>query len=165
VSLECCGSSSLFPRAVYGSVFLDTARQLLYRVARFFFVHRYQNGKNLPNDLKLYQTAIKYSTWSLNSTTFSIPRPSKIYPNWYFWFLKKPSGNPAYVLFTVPSEIRVGLKILMRWLLGRNLFVFLGSSWQSSEINFPKKCFSDSFHFLFRLIWANARVARFLLKQ
>jgi hypothetical protein len=31
-------------------------------------------------------------------TTFSIPRPSKFYPNWYFWFENKPSGNPAHYL-------------------------------------------------------------------
>jgi hypothetical protein len=27
--------------------------------------------------------------------TFSIPRPSNIYPNWDFWFEYKPSGNPG----------------------------------------------------------------------
>jgi hypothetical protein len=27
--------------------------------------------------------------------TFSIPRWSKIYPNWDFWFENRPSGNPA----------------------------------------------------------------------
>jgi hypothetical protein len=27
--------------------------------------------------------------------TFSISRPSKIYPNWDFWFENIPSGNPA----------------------------------------------------------------------
>jgi hypothetical protein len=25
---------------------------------------------------------------------FSLARPSKIYPNWDFWFENKPSGNP-----------------------------------------------------------------------
>jgi hypothetical protein len=35
----------------------------------------------------------KYSEWSYNITTFSIPRPSKLYPNWDFWFENKPSGN------------------------------------------------------------------------
>jgi hypothetical protein len=58
--------------------------------------------KNTPNDRKLYQTAItymyqmpeKYSEWSFNITTFSIPRPSKFYLNWDFWFENKPSGNP-----------------------------------------------------------------------
>jgi hypothetical protein len=28
--------------------------------------------------------------------TFSIPRPSKIFPNWDFWFAKIPSGNPDH---------------------------------------------------------------------
>jgi hypothetical protein len=27
--------------------------------------------------------------------TFSIPRPSKIYPNWEFWFRNISSGNPV----------------------------------------------------------------------
>jgi hypothetical protein len=27
--------------------------------------------------------------------TSSIARPSKIYPNWDFWFENKPSGNPG----------------------------------------------------------------------
>jgi hypothetical protein len=26
---------------------------------------------------------------------FSVARPSKIYPNWDFWFENKPSGNPV----------------------------------------------------------------------
>jgi hypothetical protein len=28
--------------------------------------------------------------------SFSILRPSKIYPNWDFWFENKPSGNPEF---------------------------------------------------------------------
>jgi hypothetical protein len=28
--------------------------------------------------------------------TFYILRPSKIYPNWDFWFENMPSGNPAW---------------------------------------------------------------------
>jgi signal transduction histidine kinase len=31
------------------------------RVARFFLIQTYQNGKNIPNDHKLYQTTIKYT--------------------------------------------------------------------------------------------------------
>jgi hypothetical protein len=30
-------------------------------VARFLSVQTYQNGKNIPNDHKLYQTSIKYT--------------------------------------------------------------------------------------------------------
>jgi hypothetical protein len=37
--------------------------------------------------------AVIYSKWPKNVPTFSIPRPSKIYPNWDFWFDNKPSGN------------------------------------------------------------------------
>jgi hypothetical protein len=33
------------------------------RVTRFFFVQIYQNGKNIPIDHKLYQTAINYTKW------------------------------------------------------------------------------------------------------
>jgi hypothetical protein len=47
------------------------------------------------NGHKLYQMAVKYSKWSKYILTFSIPRPSKIYPNWVFWFENKPSGNPG----------------------------------------------------------------------
>jgi hypothetical protein len=43
----------------------------------------------------LYQMAVKYSKWSKNIPTFSIPKPSKIYPNCDFWFENKPSGNPG----------------------------------------------------------------------
>jgi hypothetical protein len=32
---------------------------------------------------------------AINRQTSSIARPSKIYPNLYFWFENKPSGNPA----------------------------------------------------------------------
>jgi hypothetical protein len=57
-----------------------------YRVARFFLVPTwYQNRKNVPNKHKVYQIVIKY--------------PSKIYPNWYFWFENKPSGNPVLQSF------------------------------------------------------------------
>jgi hypothetical protein len=38
--------------------------------------------------------AVKYSKWTSTMPTFSIPRPSKIYPNWDFWFENKTSGNP-----------------------------------------------------------------------
>jgi hypothetical protein len=37
----------------------------------------------IPNGRKIYVP------------TFSILRPSKIYPDWYFWFENTPSGNPG----------------------------------------------------------------------
>jgi hypothetical protein len=36
-----------------------------------------------------------YSKFPWNIPTFSIPRSSKIYPNWDFWFENMPSGNPG----------------------------------------------------------------------
>jgi hypothetical protein len=38
----------------------------------------------MPNGHKIFQMII-------NITTLSIPRPSKIYPNWDFWFENMPS--------------------------------------------------------------------------
>jgi hypothetical protein len=32
---------------------------------------------------------------TMNIPTFFIPRLSKIYPNFYFWFENIPSGNPG----------------------------------------------------------------------
>jgi hypothetical protein len=52
----------------------------------------YQIAKNIPNGHKIYQMAIKYTKWpkiyqmAKNTLTVSIPRLSKIYPNWYFWY-------------------------------------------------------------------------------
>jgi hypothetical protein len=55
------------------------------RVARFFVIQYTKTGKiyqmttKLQNGHKMYQHL----------------RPFKICPNWYFWFEKIPSGNPA----------------------------------------------------------------------
>jgi hypothetical protein len=48
----------------------------------------------------------------IKKTTFSIPRPSKIYPNWGFWYENKPSGNPA--LDVVLSGHLMDLKIILK---------------------------------------------------
>jgi hypothetical protein len=37
----------------------------------------------------MFQMAVIYSKWSKNIPTFSIPRPSKIYPNGDFWLENK----------------------------------------------------------------------------
>jgi hypothetical protein len=53
----------------------------------------FYRSKKIP---KLYQTkTVKYCKWSFYIPTFFILRPSKIYPNWNFWFENKPSGNPV----------------------------------------------------------------------
>jgi hypothetical protein len=42
---------------------------------------------------------MKYTKWPQNIPNghkiYIIARPSKIYPNWDFWFENMPSGNPA----------------------------------------------------------------------
>jgi hypothetical protein len=40
----------------------------------------------------MYQLAVIYCKQALNILTFYIPRPSKIYQNWDFWFENVPSG-------------------------------------------------------------------------
>jgi uncharacterized protein (DUF2249 family) len=58
----------------------------------------YQIATKLPNGHKIYQMSRVYSKCPQNISNFSIPRPSNIYPNWYFWFENLPSGNPDWVL-------------------------------------------------------------------
>jgi hypothetical protein len=50
----------------------------------------------------MHQTVINYPKCPINIpnghqiwSTFSNLGPSKVYPNWDFWFEKKPSGNPG----------------------------------------------------------------------
>jgi hypothetical protein len=76
-------------------------------VARFFVVQFTKTGKNIPNDHKLYQSAITYlyqmagklTKWPLHVPiciqASSIAKTFKIYPNWDFGFENKPSGNPG----------------------------------------------------------------------
>jgi hypothetical protein len=45
----------------------------------------------------MYQMAVMYFKWPKNIPTFSIPRPSKIYPHCDLWLENIPSGNPATV--------------------------------------------------------------------
>jgi hypothetical protein len=60
----------------------------------------WKNGKNtkwpqnVPNSQKIYQLAVKYYKCTYNIATFSIPKPSKIYTDWDFWFENIPSSNP-----------------------------------------------------------------------
>jgi hypothetical protein len=54
----------------------------------------YQNMKNIPNDYKTYQMAVKSSKRPYNIPIFSVPRLSKIYPNLDLGY-SIPSGNPV----------------------------------------------------------------------
>jgi hypothetical protein len=82
-------------------------------------------GPNYQNGEKIYQMTsnytkrplITYTKWPLNIPknsysqniqTFSIPRPSKIYPN--FGFENKPSGNPG--LLKAAALCKFGSNIL-----------------------------------------------------
>jgi hypothetical protein len=47
---------------------------------------------------------LKLTKWSLNRPTSSVSRPSIIYPNWYFWFENKPSGNPVLDCKAIPKK-------------------------------------------------------------
>jgi hypothetical protein len=89
------------------------------RVARFFGT-TYQNKKNNHILFQLatkyiYQITTKYTKWpqnipngrnitklSLNRPTYSIARPSKIYPNWDFWL---EICHLAAPVFTSPKFI------------------------------------------------------------
>jgi hypothetical protein len=56
----------------------------------------YQTTKILPNvHLKRKNCQKIPIGLKMQISTFSIPRPSKIYPNWYLWFENIPSGNPV----------------------------------------------------------------------
>jgi hypothetical protein len=62
---------------------------------------RYKNGKkyaklprNIPKCDKIYKMAVKFQI-AIKIPNISIPRPSKIFPNWDFWFENKSSGNPG----------------------------------------------------------------------
>jgi hypothetical protein len=67
--------------------------------------------------------AIKYN----NILFFSLPRATKIYPNWDFGFENKPSGNPAtdksHISQKRPKLSRVWKTIGIRGKI-RNIFLF-----------------------------------------
>jgi hypothetical protein len=62
----------------------------------------------IPTRGKIYQITTNYTKWPKNRPNghkipipnFSIAIPSKIYPNWDFWFENKPSGNTGLMLTT-----------------------------------------------------------------
>jgi hypothetical protein len=84
------------------------------RVARFFLVQTYQNGKMYPKTANYNQTAVNYTKWPKNIpnghtiyvTTFSISRPSKFYPNWIFCFKISHLATPFQRHFCVRRHLR-----------------------------------------------------------
>jgi hypothetical protein len=91
--------------------------------------------------------AIKYSKWSENISTFTIQRPSKIYPHWDFWCANKPYGNPALralvLLYTY-----VAAHVLVVDAVTKMFDLSLDSSVSPAVSNFPPiysepiKCFA-----------------------
>jgi hypothetical protein len=87
-----------------------------------------KRGKiHIQNDHKIYQMAVKYFQWPQNISNgrkidqvlIKIPRfynarPTKIYPNWNFWFENKPSGNPG-----VRVAVACNATVVGRTLFGR----------------------------------------------
>jgi hypothetical protein len=55
--------------------------------------------QNIPHHHKIFHMTTKYSTWPQIITTFSILRPSKIYPNCFF-------GIKTNHLATLPESVR-----------------------------------------------------------
>jgi hypothetical protein len=61
----------------------------------------FQIGKNITNDHKLYQTAIKCTKWPKNFPNGHENKALKKFTQICdFWFENKPSGNPGQVLST-----------------------------------------------------------------
>jgi hypothetical protein len=69
---------------------------------QIFLCTIYQNGDNTPNEHNIHQSVLKYTKWPENwpnghkicMPVSSIVRPSKIYPNWDFWFEKYTIWQP-----------------------------------------------------------------------
>jgi hypothetical protein len=67
----------------------------------FFLVQNTKLPKNIPNGRRIDQMAGELTKWLYNIPVSSIARPSKIYPNWDFWFENNfwQSGNPGTIQF------------------------------------------------------------------
>jgi hypothetical protein len=72
---------------------------------------------NKPKRGKIYQMATKYNKWPQNipnGHTFSIPKPSKIYPNCEFCYENIPSANPVI-------ERKRLLFVIYKYFCGQNI--------------------------------------------
>jgi hypothetical protein len=101
---------------------------VLTRIARYFLVQHTKNGKK-------YEWTIKYTKWKykipkcnkidqmvINLPTSSIARPSKIYPNWDFWFENIPYG----IRILTQTSMR---NLLKRVLVKKSLRTFRGKKY------------------------------------
>jgi hypothetical protein len=68
---------------------------------------------------KYTKLAVKWTEWPQNIPTSFTTRPSKIYPNWDFWFENMPSGN----VFAIACPPRF-VKVPFNYLLLGNALVF-----------------------------------------
>jgi hypothetical protein len=94
-------------------MYLHRDMEILIKGCQIFLVTTYQRVENIPHHSKAYlhryTLAIKYVKGQKypndkNITTFSIPKPSKIFPNWDFWYENIPSGNPGYIVVIHVAE-------------------------------------------------------------
>jgi hypothetical protein len=84
-----------------GQVFLDT-----------WYQNVPNQHKKVPNVLSISTLSLpKVFPMSINYFNISNLRPSKIYPNWDFWFENKPSGNLALLSDMLPVWLRKFLPI------------------------------------------------------
>jgi hypothetical protein len=60
----------------------------------------------------------KFTKQPQNIPTSSVAMPSKIYPNWDFWFENKPCGNPDEVFVHVISPNLASLLLVIFWMTG-----------------------------------------------
>jgi hypothetical protein len=50
----------LCARSQLRTMTMHNEARILFRIARFFFVHDTKTGKNVPNEYKMHQMVIKY---------------------------------------------------------------------------------------------------------
>jgi hypothetical protein len=84
----------------------SAVRLVWARIARFFLKQQTKNIRMYSittnytkGAMKSTKWSYKYSKWTENIQTFSVPRPSKIYQKWDFRFANIPSGNPGVGAF------------------------------------------------------------------
>jgi hypothetical protein len=86
-------------------------------------VQHTKTEKHVPNDTKIYQIAVKYTKWPQNiPKTLSIPRPSKIFPNWDFWYENTSTNWQLWLLPLLNKHVYKTAKEILHFLQSRNFF-------------------------------------------